>query len=217
MVAGCIFHSEPRESHWVSVLSVAQSLWRYPGVRPVMWLLEPQCLHLYSGVVMATLPGLGAQSLALSPPNAARVGYFWVEGCLQPLAGAGAGEGDTAAGLSRRRGPAGTRLLIWPRTSCFRCLLSFCLSFTTQPIFNFRRWGRGGRALWQRFFLSPSLCLFLLGPPCSALPTPHPPAPPSRHLSFPPALPPGSLISHSLLPLPAPPLSGGMVPQVTAI
>lgn len=65
-----------------------------------MWLSEPQFLYLYSGVLTAILPGLGAWSLALSQPNTARVGYFWVEGCAQPRVGATAGGGDTAAASS---------------------------------------------------------------------------------------------------------------------
>lgn len=203
---GCIFNSEPGEFHRVSVLPVTKSLWWCLGVRPVMWLSEPQFLHLYSGVLTATLPGLGAWSLALS------TGGLFLGGrmCSAPGQGQGRSGGHSCRLiLGPDRGLQGHSSRSSPRTSCFRRLLSFCLSFTTQPIFNFRHWGRGGRALWQRFlrllpFVFSSWVLPAL-PPSPIPPVPRLSFPAVLILSLPPALPPGSPISLSRRLLPGPP------------
>ena len=96
--------------------------------------------------------------------------------------------GRRAAAASSWLRPAGTLLLVRLRTACFSRLLPFCLSCTTQPIFNFQRWGRRGRAPWQWFLLSPFLRLLLLGPLCSLGPPPAPPASPSCPAVLPPRL-----------------------------
>lgn len=185
---------------------MAKSSWWCPGVRPVMWLSEPQFFHLYSGVVMANLPGLGAQSLALSRPNAARVGYSWVQGCPQARVGARAGGADAATTSSWLR-PAGTLLLVQPPYLLLQ-MPALILSLSPHSLFLTFSFGGGEEGLCGFSCLLPFVFSSWVLP---ALPSPPPSSPAALIPSLPPALPPGSPISLSLmLPSrtpPAPPLS----------
>ena len=99
------------------------------------------------------------------------------EGEARALACSG-GEAAFSVSLSSWLRPEGASLWVPGSflSSLFRRLLSFCLPFTAQPIFNFQHWGRGARAQALAFPSPFPLSRFFSGPPprvpaFSALPT----------------------------------------------